>query len=141
MPQVRRSRDEDDVLADINVIPLVDVVLVLLIIFMLTAPLLQRTIDVQLPRARSAHLTEEERMVVSITREGLYYFDRFPVAAEQLEDFIRQGAPTWKDRSVYVRADAAVPYERVIQLLDALRRYGISRVGLLTRPWTPERKP
>ena len=141
MPHVRRSRDEDDVLADINVIPLVDIVLVLLIIFMLTAPLLQRTIDVQLPRARSASLTREERLVVSITREGLYYFDRFPVAAEQLEDFIRQGAPAWKDRSVYVRADAAVPYERVIQLLDALRRYGITRVGLLTRPWTSESRP
>lgn len=130
-----RSNSENDVFAEINVVPLVDVVLVLLVIFMLTAPLLQRMVDVQLPRSQTASTAQEERIVLSITGKGIVYFDKYPVDWEQLETYIRTQAPGWKDRAVYIRADAKVSYERVVQLLDLLRRYGIHKVGLVTRPW------
>ena len=133
-----RGTSDRGAIAEINVVPLVDVVLVLLIIFMLTAPLLQRTIDVQLPRSQTASVAQEERLVLSVTRKGVVYFDKYPVNWDQLETYIRTQAPGWKKRAVYIQADAAVPYERVVQLLDTLRRYGIHKIGLVTRPWTEE---
>ena len=140
MPRLREPVD-DGVLAEINVIPLVDIVLVLLIIFMLTAPLLQRTIDVRLPRARSGEIQPEERLIISITADGVYYFERQPIRLDQLEAYVREQAGQWKTRAVYVRADARVSYESIVRLLDVLRRYGITRIGLVTRPWTPEPAP
>ncbi len=140
MPKLQEPMD-DGVLAEINVIPLVDIVLVLLIIFMLTAPLLQRTIDVRLPRARSGAIQPEERLIISITAEGVYYFERQPIRLEQLEEYVREQAGRWTQRAVYVRADARVSYAYIVRLLDVLRRYGITRIGLVTRPWTPEPAP
>ena len=134
MPGFRSNHHSEEPLAEINVIPLVDIVLVLLIIFMLTAPLLQRTVDVQLPRSQTATTVQEERLMLTVTRKGIVYFDRYPVNWEQLETYIRDQAPAWKTRAVYIQADAQVDYERVVQLLDLLRRYGITRIGLLTRP-------
>ena len=134
MPGFRDRSDRSDPIAEMNVIPLVDIVLVLLIIFMLTAPLLMRTLDVRLPRAQAAQTAQQERLMITITRDGLVYFDKYPVSMPQLEEYLRAQAPQWKDPAVYIQADADVNYERVVQVLDALRRYGITRIGLLTRP-------
>lgn len=138
MAGFRSGQNSDEPLAEINVIPLVDIVLVLLIIFMLTAPLLQRTIDVQLPRSQTADTVQEERLMLTVTKRGVVYFDKYPVNWEQLESYIREQAPHWKTRAVYIQADATVEYERVVQLLDILRRYGLTRIGLLTRPLVEE---
>ena len=121
-------------LADINVTPLVDVVLVLLIIFMVTAPMMQRGVDVQLPRAESAVGQEEQRIIVTIDRGNRVYLNETSMPLGELEQHLSSVASAYRDPFVYLRADQAVPYGRVMAVMDRIKKAGIGRVGLVTEP-------
>jgi biopolymer transport protein TolR len=130
----RQSGDPYDHLADINVTPLVDVMLVLLIIFMVTAPMLHQGVGVALPRTETTNLpaTIEDPVILSITREGLYYINETPVVRgllrERLQALLRQR----KDRTVFLKADRALSYGTVVETLDLLNRMGIENLGMVT---------
>ncbi len=126
--------DDDPVLADINVTPLVDVMLVLLIIFMIAAPMLHQGVEVALPRADAANLPMrvEDPLVVSVDRDGNVYLQETRIATEDLVDRLTEQIKTRGDDSVFLKGDRDVPYGRVIEVLDVLHRGGIVRVGMVT---------
>jgi biopolymer transport protein TolR len=126
--------DDDPVLADINVTPLVDVMLVLLIIFMIAAPMLHQGVEVALPRAEATNLPMrvEDPLVVSIDRDGIVYLQETRVAAEDLVDRVTEQVKARGEESVFLKGDREVPYGRIIEVLDILHRGGIVHVGMIT---------
>jgi biopolymer transport protein TolR len=126
---------EEEVLSDINVTPLVDVMLVLLIIFMVTAPLLHQGIPVELPEAESQNLPAdlEDPLVVSINREGIVYLQDDPIHPTLLVERLLPMIEARGDDRVYLKADDAVPYGDVVRVLEVLRRGGVTGVGMVTR--------
>jgi biopolymer transport protein TolR len=126
---------EEEVLSDINVTPLVDVMLVLLIIFMVTAPLLHQGIPVALPEAESQNLPAdlEDPLVVSINREGIVYLQDDPIHPTLLVERLLPMIQARGDDRVYLKADDAVPYGDVVRVLEVLRRGGVTGVGMVTR--------
>jgi biopolymer transport protein TolR len=130
----RQTGDPYDHLADINVTPLVDVMLVLLIIFMVTAPMLHQGVSVALPRTATTNLPTsiEDPIILSITREGAYYINETPVARGLLRERLRAFLKTRKDRTVFLKADRALSYGTVVETLDILNRMGIENLGMIT---------
>ncbi len=126
--------EPDEPMADINVTPLVDVMLVLLIIFMIAAPMLHQGIEVALPRAeaRNLPLRVEDPLVVSIDRDGLVYLREIPVHPTLLVERLLPMLKARGDDSVFVKGDRDVPYGRVVEVLDVLHQGGIVRVGMVT---------
>lgn len=121
-------------ISDINVTPLVDVMLVLLVIFMVTAPIMQSGIAVDLPVSAGDQLAQEmEDLVVSIDASGAFYVDEVPLDDAGLRQHLESLAAESVDRRVYVRADSNVEYGRVMAALDVVRRAGLERVGLVTQ--------
>ena len=116
-------------LAEINIIPLVDVVLVLLLIFMLTAPMMYRGIDVNLPKAASKPTAVEERMVLTLTRDHSLFLIPFYTWYG-----LRQAFANRRDKTLYLKADAALAYGAVVETMDRVRRAGIERLGMVTEP-------
>jgi biopolymer transport protein TolR len=125
-------------LAEINVIPLVDVVLVLLVIFMVTAPMLYRGMDLTLPTSTSNTIKPEERIVLTIERDQRVYVDKDPVPVGQLELRLKEIKQRSAEVALYLRADRDVPYGTVIQVMDGVKRAGIEKLGMVTDP-SPER--
>jgi len=121
-------------LAEINIIPLVDVVLVLLLIFMLTAPMMYRGIDVNLPRAAAKPTAVEERMVLTVTKDRALYLNDKRVAPGGLEPQLRAAFANRADKTLYLKADAGLAYGTVIETMDQVRRAGIERLGMVTEP-------
>jgi len=121
-------------LAEINIIPLVDVVLVLLLIFMLTAPMMYRGIDVNLPRAAAKPTAVEERMVLTLTKERALYLNDKRIAPGTLDTALRAAFGTRTDKTLYLKADSGLAYGAVIETMDQVRRAGIERLGMVTEP-------
>jgi biopolymer transport protein TolR len=121
-------------MAEINIIPLVDVVLVLLLIFMLTAPMMYRGIDVNLPRAAAKPTAVEERMVLTLTKEQSLYLNERRVTPAGLEDALRDAFRSRTDKTLYLKADAGLSYGAVVETMDRVRRAGIERLGMVTEP-------
>jgi biopolymer transport protein ExbD len=121
-------------LAEINVTPLVDVMLVLLIISMVAAPMLQRGINLELPATETATNIEEARVVVSVNRDGRIRINERPVHPELLQQQMRNLAQTRPDETVFLRADKLLPYGEVLLVMDKIRTAGITRVSLVTVP-------
>jgi biopolymer transport protein TolR len=121
-------------LAEINIIPLVDVVLVLLLIFMLTAPMMYRGIDVNLPRAAAKPTAVEERMVLTLTKERTLYLNDKRIAAGTLDTSLRAAFANRTDKTLYLKADSGLAYGAVIEMMDQVRRAGIERLGMVTEP-------
>jgi biopolymer transport protein TolR len=117
--------------ADINVTSLIDVVLVLLIVFMITAPIMQGGLDVELPRAEARPLQPKEGMVVSVNRDGKVYVDNTPVSYRDFRATFRALVAQRKPEGVYLQADARVPYGEVVKVLAVIRLAGIANVGLV----------
>jgi biopolymer transport protein TolR len=128
--------DPFDHLADINVTPLVDVMLVLLIIFMVTAPMLHQGVSVALPKANASSLPKsaEDPIILSITTGGLYYINETPVTHGLLKDRLQAYLRSRQDRTVYLKADKSLPYGTVVETMDLLNRMGIENLGMLTEP-------
>jgi biopolymer transport protein TolR len=125
-------------LSEINIIPLVDVTLVLLLIFMLTAPLMYRGIDVNLPKTSGKPTVTEERMVLTLTKEQTIYLNDKPVPLATLEQHLRDMFKNRQDKTLYLRADQALQYGLVVETMDRVRRAGIEKLGMVTEP-TPTR--
>jgi biopolymer transport protein TolR len=121
-------------LAEINIIPLVDVVLVLLLIFMLTAPMMYRGIDVNLPRASAKPTAVEERMVLTVTKDRALYLNDKRVGPAGLDAQLRAAFQGRTDKTLYLKADAGLAYGAVIETMDQVRRAGIERLGMVTEP-------
>ena len=121
-------------MAEINIIPLVDVVLVLLLIFMLTAPMMYRGIDVNLPRAAARPTAMEERMVLTLTKDRVLYLNDKRVTPGSLDTQLRAAFGNRTDKTLYLKADAGLSYGAVIETMDQVRRSGIERLGLVTEP-------
>ena len=121
-------------MAEINIIPLVDVTLVLLLIFMLTAPLMYRGIDVNLPKTSGKPTAVEERMVLTLTKEQAVYLNDKLVPVATLEDQLRNTFKNRQDKTLYLRADQALQYGFVVETMDRVRRSGIEKLGMVTEP-------
>ena len=121
-------------LAEINIIPLVDVILVLLLIFMLTAPMMYRGIDVNLPKASSRPTAVEERLILTVTKDRTLYLNEKPVPLASLETQLRETFKGRTDRTLYLKADAGLAYGTVVETMDRVRRAGIERLGMVTEP-------
>jgi biopolymer transport protein ExbD/biopolymer transport protein TolR len=122
-------------LAEINITPLVDVVLVLLLIFMLTAPVLQSGVEVAIPKTRTVNQLTEERMVVTIDKEQNVFLQDKPVNVNQLPGILRsssQGNPA--KQVIYLRADERVPFGAFASVMDAVKQAGITNISIVTRP-------
>jgi biopolymer transport protein TolR len=121
-------------LSEINIIPLVDVILVLLLIFMLTAPLMYRGIDVNLPKSSGKPTAVEERVVLTVTKEQTIYINDKPVALASVEQALRDLFKNRQDKTLYLRADQALQYGLVVETMDRVRRAGIEKLGMVTEP-------
>lgn len=121
-------------LSEINVVPLVDVVLVLLIIFMVTAPMLHRGIDLTLPTSESNSITPEERLVVTIERDQKMFLEKDQVTIIGLRQKLQQAKNRNPGISVYLRSDRGIPYGRVVQVMDQIKGAGIDKLGMVTNP-------
>ena len=126
--------DDVDSISDINVTPLVDVMLVLLIIFMVTAPLLHQGVEVKLPKSVSQNLPKspEDPLILSITRREVYYLNETPIPKAQLRERLRIILRNRRDRSVYLKADRNLPYGVVVETMDVLNRLGVESLGMVT---------
>jgi len=129
-------------ISDINVTPLVDVMLVLLIIFMVTAPILHQGVPVELPKVAAGPLAgAEEQLVVNVAKTGQVFLNDTPYTLPELTQKLRAIAEQGRDRTLYVRADQAVPYGQVMRAMAAVRAAGMVRVGLVTEPPAPGTGP
>jgi biopolymer transport protein TolR len=125
-------------LAEINVVPLVDVMLVLLIIFMVTAPMMQQGIQVNLPQARRAKPVTAQPIYVTVPadfgRNRTVQLDKDDVKIDFLSERVRQAVLPREDKSVYIRADAAATVQDIATVMDKLKEGGIEKVGWMTKP-------
>ena len=129
------NRGSRRLMSEINVTPFVDVMLVLLIIFMVTAPMMMQGVDVNLPHTTTQPIaSEEERLVISITGKREIYLNEYKISLDTLQrklETIYQNRP---DRAVFLRADEALPYGFVMEVMAAVRQSGMKRIGMVTEP-------
>lgn len=123
---------ERDVLSEINVTPFVDVMLVLLVIFMVTAPLLQQGIDVNLPKAKGKDLPPEERITLIIKRNGAIYMNDNPVTLPEMRRKLESISTL--NPNVFLKADKDVPYGFVVEVMGDIKEAGIEKLGMITEP-------
>ena len=123
--------------AEINVTSLVDVVLTLLVIFMITAPMLQGGVEVSVPRARTQSVPANEGVIVTVDRQGAIYVGSEAVRWEEFERRFPEAVRAKGARSVYLRADQGVPYGRVVQVLGAMKAANVATVGLIAEEANP----
>lgn len=128
---------EQSRMSEINVTPLVDVFLVLLIIFMISAPMLKAVYDVNLPKATRAQPKSQEGIEVILGKEGIYFIDASQVAKADFGSAFKQIFSPENPRPVFVRADGELPYQEIVSVLDILRTSGAMDIGLVTEPAKP----
>ena len=121
-------------LAEINITPLVDVVLVLLVIFMLTAPVLQSGIEVAVPKTKTVKEITESRMVVTINRDSEVFLQDKPVNLNELPAKLMQGNSDPSHKVIYVEADERVPFGAFASVMDAVKQAGITNISIVTQP-------
>ena len=121
-------------LADINITPLVDVVLVLLIIFMVTAPVLQSGIEVSVPKTRTVKEITEERIVVSIDKQQRVFLGNDPININAIAGALKQKVRDPEHQSIFLRADEDVPFGAFATVMDAVKQSGITNVSIVTQP-------
>ena len=122
-------------LSEINVTPFVDVMLVMLIIFMVTAPMMQEGVDVNLPQAKGKSLpTKEKRMTVTVTNKKEVYLNSRKVKLSDLEDKLKKVFRERVDKELFLKADEVVPYGFVVRVMSHIRSAGIEQLGMITIP-------
>ena len=121
-------------LADINITPLVDVVLVLLVIFMITEPVLQSGIEVNVPKTRTVKEITEQRLVVTIDREQKVFLNDQPINIHDLPAALHKSGVDPSHQSIYLRSDERVPFGAFASVMDAVKQSGITNVSIVTQP-------
>ena len=127
-----RSGRDRGVLSEINVTPFVDVMLVLLVIFMVTAPLLQQGIDVNLPKAKGKDLPTEERITLVISKNRTIFMNENPVSLQEMRR--KLDAISTLNPNVFLKADKDVPYGFVVEVMGEIKDAGIEKLGMITEP-------
>jgi biopolymer transport protein TolR len=135
--KLHEHRGRPSALSEINVTPLVDVMLVLLIIFMVTAPLMTRGVDVTLPETQSADSLDDTRVEVSLDRQGRLWIGERPVLEDTLRSEMERLARAKPGTGVFLRADTQVPYGSVLKVMDLIRTSGVERIAMITLPAPP----
>ncbi|MBP3982596.1 MULTISPECIES: ExbD/TolR family protein [unclassified Acidovorax] len=127
--------DADEVMNEINMTPLVDVMLVLLIIFIITVPVMKHSVNVDLPRATNQpELIKPETVRLSVAADGQYFWNGAPVADEELFSRLQAEAAKAPQPDLHIRGDKEVRYERVAQAMAAAQRAGVRKIGFVTEP-------
>lgn len=131
----RNNHFENRPMAEINVTPLVDVILVLLIIFMVTAPMLQMGIDVNLPKVKSKSVdVTEEKLVLTITGAKEIFINKNRIPLNDLRTKLEGIFTSRIDREIFMRADKSIPYGFVIEVMSEVRKAGVDKLGMITEP-------
>jgi len=134
---MKTSQEDSKAMSEINVTPFVDVMLVLLIIFMVTAPLLQYGVDVDLPESSRQPLEiPKEQVILSIAKDRTLYLDRYPVALADLGKKLQTVFEGRREKQIFLQADQSVPYGFVVKAMAAIKDAGIDNMGLITE--TPD---
>jgi biopolymer transport protein TolR len=133
-----RRRQLGTSLSEINVTPFVDVMLVLLVIFMVTAPMMQSGIGINLPQAETESAPAEEGLTLTITEDKYIHMENSVINQFLLEQKLREYFFMKEKKIVFIRGDENLPYGFVMRILDITKKAGIEQVGLVTRPWEPE---
>ncbi|MEN8550001.1 biopolymer transporter ExbD [Acinetobacter soli] len=129
------TSEQDDVVSEINITPLVDVMLVLLIVFIVTAPLLTNSVKVNLPKAAPTQITDQTKaVVVSVNTQGEIYLDKDQVSLNQFEQAIQQRKAINPKLALNLNADETVPYGTVAKLLASIERVGVDKLSVITSP-------
>jgi biopolymer transport protein TolR len=122
-------------LSDINVTPLVDVMLVLLIVFMVTAPMLQTGVEVDLPDAKAQTIPDDAGLlVITMTKDKQVFLGKSPIPANQVEAALKANAKLQIDHEAYLHADQSLPYGDIVKLMSAMKLGGADKLGLITDP-------
>lgn len=130
--------NSDGPMSEINVTPLVDVMLVLLIIFMVTAPLMQQGVEVALPEAVAENVqSTEQKLVLTLTKDRRAYLGQSEIPLERLEELLSANAKLKADKELYLHADQELPYGVVVQVMAAAKRGGAENLAMVTDPVTP----
>jgi biopolymer transport protein TolR len=132
MPSLQRQTGTS--LSEINIVPFVDVVLVLLVIFMITAPILQSGIEVDLPKTKTVKEISEDRLVITIDRAQRVYLGNEPVNIHQIGQMVRSRMQKPQSDAVFLRCDETVPFGSFAAVVDELRQSGIQNVSVVTEP-------
>lgn len=128
----------DQLMSDINMTPFVDIVLVLLIIFMISAPMMTQGVDVALPQANTQALpSESEQVIVTVDVENRIFINDLEVSQEALRQKLQAIVRERPDQQVYFRADKSLPYGTAVNVMAEIKRAGVSRLGMVTDPITP----
>ncbi len=128
-------------MSDINVTPFVDVMLVLLIIFMVTAPMMTQGVDVALPEATAEPLpAEKEKLIISIDNQTTVFINDVPVTVDDLNEKLKRIMNNRSDREVYLKADKDIPYGTVVRVMSEIKLAGVEKLGMVTIPPTKEEK-
>lgn len=127
-------------MSEINVTPFMDVVLVLLIIFMITAPMMIRGIDVQVPRTETRNVQPEERLVLTVTKNKAIFLGDQQITLGRLQKVLTGLQKRNPRAAIFLRADEKVPYGVVVQIMDVVKKAGIDRLGMVTEPLHPRER-
>ncbi len=129
------EQDDSEVLSEINMVPLIDVMLVLLIVFMITVPVMKNSIDVDLPQATAQRSQDKpETIRLSVDAEGRYHWNDAPVTDGELQTRLETASQQEPQPELHIRGDKSVRYERVAQAMAAAQRAGVRKLGFITEP-------
>ena len=127
--------NDNDTMSEINVTPFVDVMLVLLVIFMVTAPMMTQGMMVELPKAEANSLPQSEKQLnLSVTEDGQFYINKEPLSSTEMQTKLSALAQVSADRDVLINADGRVPYQKVAELMSIATQAGFTKIGMITQP-------
>ena len=127
--------NDNDTMSEINVTPFVDVMLVLLVIFMVTAPMMTQGMMVELPKAEANSLPQSEKQLnLTITEDGQFYINKEPLSGTEMQTKLSALAQVSADRDVLINADGRVPYQKVAELMSIATQAGFTKIGMITQP-------
>ena len=131
---MRTERRSSHIIRDINLVPLIDVLLVVLFFYMIISPMMSRGLDVNLPKSEASTTKPDERVVLTVTRSQELFLEKERVDVSRLKGILENIRKQKPQVNVYLRADRDAPYGAVVQVMDIVKRSGIDRLGMVTEP-------